>query len=244
MGGALGGAALGGGLGGLLGLAVDAHDFGGGLVGGGVGAVIGFIGGALANDFLDVGGALLTLAIPSTIVGGLAEGLAFGALTTLGGATLGGLAGAILSPGIIAPILGTIGGSIAGLLMPGPGVGALIGALNSTGLKLLAATIAGIDPIKGIGIPLAGAALGGLTGAAVGGIDLWRLANPAEAIIGTVVGGILGGFGGLAAGATLGLPLGMVGLGLGNTMDEVIQAGLTRGDNAPAKPAASVADFM
>ena len=68
----------------------------------------------------------------------------------------------------------------------------------------------------------------------------------------TIKGLVKGGVGGALAGGTAGAALGgfifgaaPVGFGLGNTADEFIQAGLTRGDNAPAKPVvSSVSDFM
>ena len=67
-------------------------------------------------------------------------------------------------------------------------------------------------------------------------------------IKGLVKGGVGGALAGGTAGAALGGFLGVaapVGFGLGNTADEFIQAGLTRGDNAPAKPVvSSVSDFM
>jgi len=64
--------------------------------------------------------------------------------------------------------------------------------------------------------------------------------------LGGLAGAGLGGIAGAGVGGALGASLGVlpVGFGLGNTADEFIQAGLTRGDNAPSKPAASVADFM
>ena len=152
-----------------------------------------------------------------------------------------------MAPGFILPAFvgGVIGAGIANVLMPfGPGTGAIVGGINSIGLNLLLSATAFFDPITAIGGRLGGAAIGGLLGAAVGAIDLWRLAIPGDALLGALLGGLGGGITGLVGGATLGGSLGIAGIGLGNTMDEVIQAGLTRGDNAPAKPAASVADFM
>jgi hypothetical protein len=245
--GALGGAALGG-------LGVTALDtLGGAAVLGGIGALVGGLGGATLGA-IPVSIALLPFTIPTAAIG-------FAAGMTLLPALNADLWTASIAAGITglaAGIAGDIGSIVDFILLP---------AYSSLGLGLVGSGIAtalvgGFEAFTGGILPGIAGALGGGLGALAGGLGGLAVGFLAPgAIVGGLVGAslgipgaIVGGLGGALVGpfgpfgigaATIGgLGGAAAGFGLGNTMDAVIQAGVSRGDSAPAKPAASVADFM
>jgi hypothetical protein len=221
--GALGGAALGGlGLGGL-GLALTARTtvLGDALTWAAIGRIVqpGIIGGVLGG----IGGGLFTAitgVIPgSRLLGGVA-GWGLGHLVDL----------AVLRPELTSGIISV------------PTLGGVLGALAGGGLSRVAKI--GVGALAGAAIGSSFELLGTLGGGALGAI--FGLIRPG--ILPMVITGLAGGVG-VLGGGLVGGGVGLVGgfasgFGLGNTADEFIQAGLTRGDSAPSKPAASVADFM
>lgn len=188
------------------------------------GAALGAVAGSFINSHLyALGGAASLTAIISG-VGGLVGSAADILLGTLGLGTLAGAGLGLVAGGIEEALVG-IGAAVGGILLPSWPIGAIGGAL------------AGFDIGANLLSGLLWAGIGAAAGALIGPFGPFGIGA-------AVIGGGLGLIGGGLTGLAVGLPMGIAGIGLGNTMDEVIQAGLTRGDNAPAKPAASVADFM
>jgi len=188
------------------------------------GAALGAVAGSFINSHLyALGGAAIATAFLSGI-GGLAGSAADILLGTLGLGTLAGAGLGLVVGGIEEALVG-IGAAAGGILLPSWPIGAIGGAL------------AGFDIGANLLSGLLWAGIGAAAGALIGPFGPFGIGAAA-------IGGGLGLLGGGAVGLGIGLPTAIAGFGLGNTMDEVIQAGLTRGDNAPAKPAASVADFM
>jgi hypothetical protein len=197
-----------------------------GIIGGAIGALAGMSLNSYVWQFGARGSLRALEGLVGGIIGGTLDTLLLGSITNMfpGGTILGALLGAeqmgpidsILGQGIIGNTLAKGTGGLVGLIG-----GGILGAY--------------------LGWSLPGAVLGGLTGAALGTGAGLLVSLPWATVAGAGIGGFVGLVGGGLAGLVVGGPSGF---GLGNTMDEVIQAGLTRGDNAPAKPAASVADFM
>ena len=218
--------------GGLLGQAVGTTVLGGGLglLGGGIGAVAGGLIGLAASGVVNGLGEPVIIPALSGILAGIGGAMAgfglgnllpignllSGPIGAIGGGLLGGLGGAALDLLATLPIaaIGTIGGAVLG--------GGILG-----GIGLL------------IGSPIGFLAGGGL-GAILGILMPSPIKGALAGLVGIPGGALLGAGLGAAAGAAIAMPF--AGFGLGNTADEVIHAGLTRGDNA--KPTASVADFM
>jgi hypothetical protein len=225
-------------------LGAGALGLGGAVVLGGIGALAGGVIGDIAGAFIN-----WPIALPAALVGAAVGGLAGMSLNSYVyqfGTRIGLRAGEGLLGGIIGGTLDTfLLGSITNMFPGGTILGALLGAeqmgpIDSIlGQGIIANTLA--KAAGGVVGLIAGGILGGIAGAALAGAPVALLGAGALGGICALAGGVIGGGIGLL---TPGIPAAIAGFGLGNTMDEVIQAGLTRGDSAPAKPAASVADFM
>ena len=235
----LGGLDLVGGAAGLT--ASIAGISGGALLGGAAGAALGFGVSTIAGGAL-TGAALGHLAQPGFIAGALGAvvGLGFTAITGVipGSRLLGAAAGWGLGTAIdLAVLRPELFSGIASLSTLTAFLGAGAGGALSRVAKIGVGAAAGY--MIGANINLLGMAVGALVGALYGTVAPGIVTTGLGGVVGAVVGGTAGlAFAGPVRGAA-------IGVGLGNVADEFIQAGLTRGDNAPAKPVVStVSDFM